>query len=163
MAEGVGIDLAEKMLEIGRQKIANQNLQDKLSLSTGDAADIPFPESSFDAVTMAFGIRNLEHTIEGLREIYRVLKPEGRAIILEFSLPESYFLRGLYLFYFRRLLPKIGRVISGDSYAYRYLNETVETFPFGEDFCNLMINAGFSDVKATRLTFGIATVYHGNK
>lgn len=163
MEKGVGIDLAEKMLEIGRRKIARQGLQEKILLKAGDAADIPFPDYSFDAVTIAFGIRNVMDTEKALQEMLRILKPGGRALILEFSLPENRILRSGYLFYFRKILPKIGSVISGDSYAYRYLNETVESFPFGQDFCNLMTSAGFTCVRFTPLTMGIATIYQGDK
>jgi len=161
--KGIGIDLAEKMLDIGTQKIARHNLENKLTLEIGDASEIPYSDNSFDVVSIAFGIRNLTDTEKRLREMYRVLGSGGRALILEFSLPENRFFRSLYLFYFRKILPVFGGVISGDSYAYRYLNQTVETFPFGEDFLKLMKSAGFSDVKATPLTFGIATIYQGDK
>ena len=161
--KGIGIDLAEKMLDIGTQKIARHNLENKLTLEIGDASEIPYPDNSFDVVSIAFGIRNLTDTEKRLREMYRVLGSGGRALILEFSLPENRFFRSLYLFYFRKILPVFGSIISGDSYAYRYLNQTVETFPFGEDFLKLMKSAGFSDVKATPLTFGIATIYQGDK
>lgn len=160
---GVGIDLAEKMLDIGKQKIAEQQLDDKLRLQIGDATDIPFPDRVFDAVMIAFGIRNVEDLQKALREMQRVLKPGGRAIILEFSLPANRFIRGIYLFYFRHILPRVGAIISGDGYAYRYLNETVETFPYGDEFCQLMTQADFRDVAATPLTFGIATIYQGDK
>ena len=101
--------------------------------------------------------------MRALREMRRILKPGGRAIILEFSLPKNTLFRHTYLFYFRHVLPRIGGLISGDSYAYRYLNQTVETFPYGETFCNMMSEAGFSAVKATPLTFGIASIYQGDK
>lgn len=160
---GVGIDLAEKMLEIGRQKIAQHHLDGKLQLQIGDATNIPFSDETFDAVTIAFGIRNVEDLQKALREMYRILKPGGRAVILEFSLPANRLIRTAYLFYFRHILPRVGAVISGDAYAYRYLNQTVETFHYGDEFCELMAHAGFRDVAATALTFGIATIYRGDK
>jgi demethylmenaquinone methyltransferase/2-methoxy-6-polyprenyl-1,4-benzoquinol methylase len=160
---GIGIDLAEKMLDIGKQKIYDRNLEDKLSLRIGDAVNIPFPENSFDAVMIAFGIRNVLDLQKSLKEMYRVLNENGRAIILEFSLPQNRLVRSIYLYYFRKVLPRIGGAISGDAYAYQYLNETVESFPYGNDFCDLMRGAGFKRVKSTPLTFGIATIYQGDK
>ena len=160
---GIGIDLSEKMLAIGREKIARRELQAKLSLESGDAEQIPFENDRFDAVTMSFGIRNVTDVPHTFREMRRVLNPGGRALILEFSLPKSRLLRRIYLCYFRRILPYLGGLVSGDSHAYRYLNETVETFPYGKEFCDLMRDAGFSKVSFTPLTFGIATIYRGDK
>ena len=159
----IGIDMAEKMLEFGRPKLAKRNLDNAISLQTGDATDIPFAENQFDAVTISFGIRNVNDVNKSLFEMYRVLKKGGRAIILEFSLPQNKLLKRLYLFYFRNILPKIGSLISGDSYAYRYLNQTVESFPYGKEFCDLLNSAGFTAVKMAPLTFGIATIYQGDK
>ena len=163
VASGVGIDLAEKMLAFGQKKLVQRRLNNVLALQIGDAMDIPFPEASFHAVTIAFGIRNVEQVEKALAEMFRVLKPGGRALILEFSLPENILFRKLYLFYFRHILPRIGGLISGDSIAYRYLNQTVESFPYGNEFCDLMRAAGFRQVKHTPLTFGIATIYQGDK
>ena len=126
-----------------------------------DALQIPFADGSFDAVTIAFGIRNLTDVPEALAEMHRVLKPGGKALILEFSLPRNWLVRKLYPFHLRGILPRLGAMISGDSCAYRYLNETVETFPHGEEFCGLMQQAGFTEVQAVPLTFGIATINHG--
>ncbi len=163
LRSGVGIDLAEKMLAIGREKIVAKQLDRLLTLQTGDAGAIPFPDNSFDAVSITFGIRNVLDVPTALREISRVLRPNGRALILEFSLPRNGFVRHSYLFYFRHILPRLGGLISGDSHAYRYLNQTVETFPYGEAFCSLMRESGFTSVQATELTFGIATIYSGDK
>jgi demethylmenaquinone methyltransferase/2-methoxy-6-polyprenyl-1,4-benzoquinol methylase len=163
LKEGIGIDMSEKMLEIGRKKIIERKLQNILTLIVGNANDIPFPENSFDVVTIAFGIRNVDDTDKALCEMYRVLKNDGRLIILEFSLPANRFIRNLYLFYFRNILPKIGGIISGDSYAYNYLNETVETFPYGEQFGKLLVSNGFQNVNVKTLTFGIASIYRGDK
>ncbi|RMF60071.1 MAG: bifunctional demethylmenaquinone methyltransferase/2-methoxy-6-polyprenyl-1,4-benzoquinol methylase UbiE [Calditrichaeota bacterium] len=163
VASGVGIDLAEKMLEIGREKLRKKSLDERLTLQKGDAMAIPFPENTFDVVTIAFGIRNVEDVEKSLKEMYRVLKNKGRVLILEFSLPENRIFRAIYLFYFRNILPRIGGWISGDSTAYRYLNRTVETFPYGKEFCRLLQSAGFKEVSFTPLTFGIATIYQGDK
>lgn len=159
----IGIDMAEMMLEVGRTKLEKRNLNESISLQTGNAVKIPFSDQSFDATTISFGIRNVNDVSESLREMYRVLRPNGRAIILEFSLPGNALIRSGYLFYFRHILPRLGSLISGDSYAYKYLNQTVETFPYGRAFCELMTNAGFDNVKATPLTFGIATIYQGDR
>lgn len=160
---GTGIDMAEKMLAIGRDKIEARFLSDVLRLGSGNAEQIPFEADKFDAVSISFGIRNMTDVPATLAEMRRVLKAGGRALILEFSLPSSAFMRSLYLFYFRHILPRLGAIISGDRGAYRYLNETVETFPYGEAFCRLMTEAGFRNVAANRLTFGIATIYQGDK
>jgi len=159
---GVGIDLSEKMMEFGRKKIAAKGLSEKLRLQTGDASQIPFADESFDAITISFGIRNVIDVSESLREMNRVLRPGGRTHILEFSLPAQP-LRSAYLFYLRKILPHFGNALSGDSYAYRYLNETIETFPYGEEFCTLMTQAGFAKVAHYPLTLGIATIYVGEK
>ena len=119
--------------------------------------------SSFDAVTISFGIRNVLDVPKGLREMHRVLRPGGRALILEFSLPANAFIRWGYLLYFRNVLPLVGGLVSGDAKAYRYLNETVETFPYGAAFTALMTDAGFENVQAKPLTFGIATLYRGDR
>jgi demethylmenaquinone methyltransferase/2-methoxy-6-polyprenyl-1,4-benzoquinol methylase len=163
LRSGIGIDLAEKMLDFGREKIAERNLGGLLKLQTGDAGAIPFDGASFDAVTITFGIRNVLDVRSSLREMYRVLRPNGRVLILEFSLPRNSIIRNGYLFYFRHVLPHLGGLISGDSYAYRYLNQTVETFPYGEAFSSMMTEAGFTDVCATEVTFGVATIYSGDK
>lgn len=163
VSEGIGIDLAEKMLEIGRDKIAQVNLQDRLTLRTGDAGAIPFEDNRFDAVTISFGIRNMTDVNWTLREMYRILRPDGRALILEFSLPESRLIRGPYLFYLRHVLPQLGAIISGDDAAYRYLNDTIETFPHGPAFCELMTSVGFTDVTRTRLSAEVASIYRGEK
>lgn len=160
---GTGIDMAEKMLAIGRDKIEARGLSDRLDLQSGNAEKLAFEADKFDAVSISFGIRNMTDVPVTLAEMYRVLKPGGRALILEFSLPTNPLMRKFYLFYFRHVLPRLGAVISGDRAAYRYLNQTVETFPYGEAFCRLMTEAGFKNVAANRLTFGIASIYQGDK
>ncbi|HMP71899.1 MAG TPA: bifunctional demethylmenaquinone methyltransferase/2-methoxy-6-polyprenyl-1,4-benzoquinol methylase UbiE [Kiritimatiellia bacterium] len=159
---GVGIDLSERMLEVGRRKIEARGLGDRLELRSGDAMALPFPDQSFDAVTMSFGIRNVVDVLETLKEIRRVLRPGGRALILEFSIPPSVSIRRFYFCYLRWTLPLLGRVISGDPYAYRYLNLTIEDFPHGAAFSELMLNAGFARASVHQQTLGIAAIYEGN-
>lgn len=163
VGSGIGIDLAEQMLEIGRKKILERALNEHLELQSGDAGEIPFDDESFDAVTISFGIRNVLDVSQTLKHMHRVLRPEGRAIILEFSLPKSKLLKSGYLFYLRHILPHLGAAISGDGSAYRYLNQTIETFPYGEKFCGLMRDAGFAHVGCTPLTLGVASIYVGDK
>jgi len=163
VVSGVGLDMAGRMLEIARAKVRDRGLSDRLALIRADASTIPFMSASFDAVTIAFGIRNVVDVPQALSEMHRVLKPGGRCLILEFSLPRNRIIRAAYLFYFRHLLPRIGAIVSGDNYAYRYLNETVETFPYGQQFCDLMEDAGFEAVRGHMLTFGVATIYEGTK
>lgn len=160
---GVGMDLAEKMLEIGRRKVAGRGLSEAISLKTGNAMDIPAKDNAFDAVTMSFGIRNMTDPSRALREMHRVLKPGGRVLILEFSIPGNRFFHTGYLLYLRHILPRIGAFFSGDAHAYRYLNRTIETFPEGEAFCKLLKDAGFASTSMHPLTFGIATIYQGDK
>jgi len=163
VTHGIGLDLAEEMLAIGRHKIRQRGLEQILSLQTGDAEILPFDQSSFEAVTIAFGIRNMTDVPRTLGEMLRVLKPKGRALILEFSLPQSRLVRGPYLFYLRYVLPHLGAIISGDNAAYRYLNETIETFPHGEAFCQIMRDTGFTGVTFKPLTMGIVSIYQGDK
>jgi demethylmenaquinone methyltransferase / 2-methoxy-6-polyprenyl-1,4-benzoquinol methylase len=163
VANAVGIDMAERMLDVGRAKLRGLSTSAQVTLAVGDATAIPFPDRSFDAVTISFGIRNVANVGTALREMLRVLRPGGRALILEFSLPARPALRPMYLFYLRHILPRLGALISGDGSAYRYLNTTIEAFPCGEDFCALMRGAGFSDVQAQPLTGGVATIYQGDR
>ncbi len=160
---GFGIDLADKMLDIGRRKVAREGFEGRISLQHGDARQIPYNDKTFDVVTMAFGIRNVEEPAVVLREMRRVLKPGGRALILEFSLPHNRILRAAHLFYLRSVVPAIGGLVSGHSEAYRYLNQTIERFPCGAAFCAIMQDAGFQNVNAHPLMGGIATIYVGEK
>lgn len=158
-----GLDRSKSMLDLAQKKIAAAGLKSSIKLMEGNAAQIPFESETFDVVTMAFGIRNTESPPAVLQEMVRVLKRGGRALILEFSLPENVLLRWVSLFYLRRIVPFVGGLISGDRPAYRYLNKTIESFPYGDDFCDLMNNACFSVVRYQPLTFGIATIYQGTK
>lgn len=130
-----GIDISEGMLDVGKKKIVQMKLAEKIALRYGDSENIPFGENKFDAVTVAFGVRNFENLERGLQEIYRVLSPGGMLVVLEFSKPRVFPFSVLYNFYFKFILPKIGRLISRDSAAYNYLPESVAAFPDGESFC----------------------------
>ena len=158
-----GIDLADKMLLKGQHKIDRLGLSQRIKLKNGDAQQVPFPDHHFDVVTMAFGIRNIENPITALKEMHRILKKEGRVLILEFSLPHNPFLKFFYLIYLRILVPFFGGLLSGHYQAYYYLNRTIERFPHGENFCRLMKQVGFKNTKTYPLTFGIATIYQGDK
>lgn len=159
----IGIDMSREMLSIGRKKVRDLGLENSVLLQVGDAMQPPFLSATFDVVTVAFGIRNLDNLHQALVEMKRVVKKEGRAIILEFSMPKLFIFRSIYLFYFRFILPFIGAIISQEKQAYYYLNRSVEAFPYGNDFCSVMKTAGFVNVKAIRLTLGIASIYVGEK
>ncbi len=159
----VGVDIAENMLALGRKKIARRGFAHLITLRTGDAEALEFPPDSFDAVTVAFGVRNFENLENGLRGMLRVLRPGGTAVILEFSRPRRAPLRQAYFFYFRAILPRIGRAVSSHEEAYSYLPDTVMRFPEGAEFLGIMQQAGFSHTTAQRLTGGIVTIYSGTK
>lgn len=159
----IGIDLAAEMVAIGEKKVKDKPYADALSFQIASALELPFADNTFDCVTISFGIRNVTDVKKALSEFYRVLKPEGRVLILEGTVPKNKALQMIHLFYLRHFLPRIGALISKNNYAYRYLNETIETFPSGEDFCSIMRAVGFSDGKANLQTGGIATIYSGNK
>ena len=158
-----GVDISEAMLAAGRKKIIRKGLEDKISLMSGDAENLSFPEASFDAAISAFGVRNFENTRAGIAEMFRVLRPEGKIVVLEFSKPRKTPFRQIYRGYFTLVLPAIGRLISGDPSAYTYLPGSVGDFPDGEDFLALLREAGFSECQARPLTMGIATLYSGRK
>lgn len=160
---GVGVDMSFGMLAQGRRKIRRRGVQDRFRLVRGDATVLPVRPERFDAATIAFGIRNLVDVAAGLREMHRALRPGGRVLVLEFSLPRNALVRRAYLAYFRHVLPRIGGLVSGDLAAYRYLNQTVESFPYGDAFCALMRDAGFVNVRALPYTLGIATLYLGDR
>ena len=154
-----GIDIADQMLEVGRKKIATQKLDGIISLQTGDSEAIPFKTGEFDAVMCAYGVRNFEHLEAGLKEMQRVLRPGGKVVILEFSHPTRFPVKQLFGFYFRFILPALGRLVSKHSKAYTYLPESVMAFPEGKRFCEILKQCGFKDAAARPLTFGITTLY----
>ncbi len=158
-----GIDISEGMLEKGREKIQALNVQDRIQLEYGDSENIHFSEATFDAITVAFGVRNYQNLDKGLSEMYRVLKPGSPLVVLEFSKPTNWFFKQVYFFYFCNVLPSIGKLVSKDSRAYTYLPESVRAFPDGSVFENKLKEAGFKTVKCTSLTFGISTIYEAVK
>ena len=159
----VGMDLSEGMLAVGREKVLSRHMEHKITLKTGDACDLPLEESSFDAVTISFGIRNVPDVPKALREMHRILRPGGKALILEFAIPKNRIVRFGHLFYLRHVLPLVGGIVSGDKAAYRYLNTSIEAFPYGQDFANLLTDAGFAQANVHSVTFGIANIYEGIK
>lgn len=159
-----GVDLSPEMLRIGREKVAVRFPGREFPMLEGDAEQLPFADASFEAVTCGFGVRNFENLPKGLEEMHRVLRSGGRVYILEFSLPSRRNILGkLYRFYFRRILPGIGRMISKDARAYAYLPESVGAFPYGERFCRLLEEADFAEPSRRVLMGGIATIYTAEK
>ena len=154
-----GIDIASQMLEIGRQKIKQAGLDGTITMQLGDSENLPFADNSFDAITCAYGVRNFEHLQAGLKEMCRVMRPGGRLAILEFSHPKAFPVKQGYQFYFKYILPTLGKLVSKHKTAYNYLPESVMAFPEGQRFCDILTNCGFKDVKAKPLTFGITTLY----
>ncbi|MBW7989396.1 MAG: bifunctional demethylmenaquinone methyltransferase/2-methoxy-6-polyprenyl-1,4-benzoquinol methylase UbiE [Planctomycetes bacterium] len=163
ITEAVGLDISENMLALCRERIAKHKLTDRVSLVRSDAADSGLSEESFDVVTMGFGIRNTPDAFKTLCEIHRILKQGGRVLILEFSLPSNRIIRKCYLLYLRNFVPLLGRLLSGDKNAYRYLNTSVEKFYSVDDFSSLMRKAGFEDISAAALTFGVVCIYKASK
>lgn len=157
-----GIDISAGMLEIGRQKIVRQHLGERIELLQGDSEAIPFPDDHFDAITVAFGVRNFENLEKGLQEMRRVLKPGGKLVILEFSQPRSSGARRIYNIFFR-LGVGVGRVVSGSGEAYQYLNDSVKAFPEGEHFLHILNNTGYTGGRQQRLSLGVCSIYTGEK
>ena len=159
----IGIDISEKMLEVGKEKVRKKQLQEVILLQIADSENLPFPDNTFDAITVAFGVRNFENLEKGLSEMYRVLKPNGITAIIEFARPETFPVKQLYHLYFTHILPNIGKIISKDAAAYTYLPESVEVFPYGEDFTRILAGTGFQSPAFEPLTFGIAHLYTARK
>ncbi|MFT6069078.1 MAG: demethylmenaquinone methyltransferase/2-methoxy-6-polyprenyl-1,4-benzoquinol methylase [Bacteriovoracaceae bacterium] len=158
----IGMDLSEGMLEYAKTKASKRKLTHKVSLEVGDGVSIPKEDKSADVITVAFGIRNFPNPQESLINMKRVLKPGGRAMIMEFSLPKNFIIRWGYLLYFRHILPFIGNALSKNKDAYTYLNESVEEFPYGKDFTDMMQIAGLKNIRIVPLSFGIASLYIGD-
>jgi demethylmenaquinone methyltransferase/2-methoxy-6-polyprenyl-1,4-benzoquinol methylase len=158
-----GLDISVEMLAIGRKKIDRKGLTPKITLLEGDSEHIPFPENHFDAITVAFGVRNFENLDKGISEMRRVLKKEGRLIILEFSQPTFILFKFLFNLYFKHILPFIGRLTSRDDRAYRYLYESVQAFPSGNKFLDVLGKNGFKPLQCTPLTLGICSIYLAEK
>jgi len=159
----IGLDISAGMLEVGRKKIASANLSNKIEMVLADSESMPFDDNSFDAITVAFGIRNFEHLDLGLQEILRVLKPNGIFVVLETSNPTKTPYKQGYSLYTKYLLPLIGKVFSEDKAAYNYLSESASVFPFGEALNNILRKNGFIEVLAEPQTFGVATIYSASK
>jgi demethylmenaquinone methyltransferase/2-methoxy-6-polyprenyl-1,4-benzoquinol methylase len=158
-----GVDIAEQMMEIGRMKVADKNLQQSITFQLADSEQLPFPDNSFDAVMCAYGVRNFENLEAGLTEMHRVLRPGGKVVILEFSHPSAFPIKQLYTFYCRYIMPTIGKWVSKSDRAYSYLNKSVEAFPYGKHFLEILGKCGFKETKARPLTFGVTTIYSAVK
>lgn len=158
-----GVDISTGMLAEGRKKMERLGVDGKVELLEGDSENLPFEPEKFEAITVAFGVRNFENLGKGMEEMHRVLKPGGVTCVLEFSQPRNFPMKQLYHFYSFRILPFWGRFFSKDKTAYSYLPESVQAFPDGSDFMAIMRNAGFKNTREYRLTFGIATIYLGDK
>lgn len=159
----IGVDISEGMLSFGREKVSKKGLNDRVVLQQADSIALPFPDGTFDAVTVAFGVRNFEDLQRGMAEMRRVLKTNGRLFVLEFSKPRKAPMKQLFRFYFHRVMPWIGRMVSKDYAAYTYLPKSVEAFPEGPEFLKIMEAAGFRDRTAEPLTGGVASLYIGRK
>jgi demethylmenaquinone methyltransferase/2-methoxy-6-polyprenyl-1,4-benzoquinol methylase len=159
----VGIDIAENMLQIGREKIAKKKLDKIITLQKGDSEKINFADNTFDAVIVSFGVRNFQHLELGLSEIYRVLKPGGNIMVLEFSKPQKAPFKQVYQFYFKNILPMVGKLVSKDTAAYTYLPDSVNAFPDGKVFCEILEKVGFGVQHYKPYTFGVCTSYVGKK
>ena len=158
-----GVDISEGMLEVGREKMKKIGLEKLVTLEYGNCEALSFEDSRFNAATIGFGIRNFQKPQKGLEEIFRVLKANGELVVLEFSRPQNGFIRWIYDIYFRYVLPLIGKMFSKHTSAYTYLPESVIQFPYGQEFADMMKNAGFKNVTYKSLTFGIAMIYRGEK
>lgn len=161
--EIIGIDISEGMLQLGREKVAKLLLNKHIQLFKGDSEAINFPDNTFDAVTVAFGVRNFQNLEKGLSEMRRVLKPGGKLVVLEFSKPKKQWFKGLYNLYMKVVAPRAGQWLSKNKDAYQYLNNSVKAFPEGETFLHILQQSGFSDTTLKRLSLGICTIYCGIK
>ena len=159
----IGVDISEKMLDYGRKKVENAHLDNIITLKTGDAEKLSFSNNTFDAITVSFGVRNFENLEKGIAELHRVVRIGGRLVVLEFSKPQMPVIKQLYNFYFIHILPRIGRLVSKDTSAYTYLPQSVQAFPEGAEFVNLLTKNGFKTAKCIRLTFGICSIYIADK
>jgi demethylmenaquinone methyltransferase/2-methoxy-6-polyprenyl-1,4-benzoquinol methylase len=159
----VGIDISVEMLAIGREKIAKKNLQQVITLEEGDSENLPFQDNTFDAITVAFGVRNFENLEKGLAEMFRVLKPGGKVVVLEFSRPTIFPFKQLFNLYFKYILPFIGKMTSKDPKAYKYLYESVQAFPDGNKFVGILNKLGYQSTQFIPLSLGICSIYLGKK
>ncbi len=159
----VGVDISNEMLNVGRKKLVTEGVNDVIELHLGDSENLPFEGNNFDAVTVAYGVRNFENLERGLAEMHRVLNANGKIVVLEFSRPRLFPFRQLFNFYFKNILPTIGKLTSKDARAYSYLYESVQAFPDGADFLTVLNKVGFKNTSCTTLTLGICSLYVGYK
>lgn len=159
----IGVDISEGMLEVGREKIAQKGLDDLIELNYGDAENLAFEDNKFDVLTVAFGVRNFENLKKGLSEMFRVTSEGGHVMIIEFSKPGKFPVKQLFNFYFNTILPKIGKLVSKDNAAYKYLPESVAAFPDGSAFLKILNEVGYKEAKCIPLTFGISSIYWARK
>lgn len=159
----IGVDISSGMLAVAKEKIAKKGLSDRFEVQLGDSEKLQFENDTFDAVTVAFGVRNFENLPQGLADIYRVLKPGGKAVVLELSNPTAFPVKQLYHFYFHKFTPAMGKLISKDASAYSYLPESVANFPDGDRFAAITKQVGFSETKVRPQTFGFCTIYECTK
>ncbi|MEC3907121.1 bifunctional demethylmenaquinone methyltransferase/2-methoxy-6-polyprenyl-1,4-benzoquinol methylase UbiE [Tamlana sp. 2201CG12-4] len=159
----IGLDISSGMLEIGKEKVKKKGLESKIEMTLGDSENMPFDDDTFDAITVAFGVRNFETLENGLKEIFRVLKPNGTFVILETSIPTKTPFKQGYKFYSKNILPLIGKMFSKDRSAYKYLSESASVFPYGEALNNILRKIGFINVEDFPQTFGVATIYKSSK
>lgn len=161
--EVVGVDISQGMLDVGIEKMKRKGYDDVIKMQIGDSEKLPFEDGHFDALTVGFGVRNYENLEKGLADMLRVLRPGGKAVILEFSKPKKFPVKQLFGFYSKRVIPFLGRTISKDRRAYEYLPESVEAFPEGQDFLDIMSKIGYQNVQRKPVSGGIATIYTGTK
>jgi demethylmenaquinone methyltransferase / 2-methoxy-6-polyprenyl-1,4-benzoquinol methylase len=159
----IGVDISSGMLEYGKKKMKKKGLEDRIELQMGDSEKLLFEDNNFDAVIVSFGVRNYENLVKGLTDMHRVLKPGGKTVIVEFSSPTMFPMKQLYSFYFKFILPVIGKLISKDQAAYTYLPESVDAFPDGDKFLEILKQVGFKNTVCKPLTFGISSIYIGQK
>ncbi len=159
----IGVDIADKMLDVGRQKVLKKKLEGRVDLRNGDSLNLPFDDNQFDAVTVAFGVRNFENIGQGLSEISRVLKENGKIIVLEFSNPKKFPVKQLFKFYSRKLMPSVGKLMSKDSRAYSYLPESVQAFPTEDKFAKIIEENGFTNATYENVSGGIAAIHVATK
>ena len=158
-----GVDISAGMLKLGKEKIKKKGLENKIELTLADSENLPFADNQFDAITVGFGVRNFEHLEKGISDMYRVLKPGGTMVILEFSKPRMFPVKQLYKIYFRYVTPFIGKLFSKNNAAYTYLPESVNAFPDGENFLNVLRKVGLKKASVILLSFGIASIYIAEK
>jgi demethylmenaquinone methyltransferase/2-methoxy-6-polyprenyl-1,4-benzoquinol methylase len=159
----VGVDISAGMIEVGKKKVRNKNLEHLITLQIADSENLPFNDAHFDAFTVAFGVRNFQDLRKGMSEMLRVLKPGGMGVIIEFSRPKRFPIKQLFTFYFKYIMPTIGKLVSKDARAYTYLPESVDAFPSGSDFIHVMQELGYRECRCIPLSGGIASIYIGKK